>query len=202
MVKSPVLPTLPCSPFVRLLMRAAAGALYRHARGRISSRSKKSRSATSGPLRQHVRTTVLHSKLVLTFNSMWGQYGSVASKLTLGSQLRALRLEAKLSQRDLADRVANRLKDNDRGGFDFTYLSKIENDRLVPSAAVILALAAELKGNSDELLALAGKAPADIGEMLKQSEGARMFFRSAMLTRLSEDDWKKLLQEIQPKKNK
>jgi transcriptional regulator with XRE-family HTH domain len=126
----------------------------------------------------------------------------VASKVTLGSRLRALRLEAKLSQRDLADRVANRLKDDDRGGFDFTYLSKIENDRLVPSAAVILALAAELKGNSDELLALAGKAPADIGEMLKQSEGARMFFRSAMSTRLSEDDWKKLLQEIQPKKNK
>jgi hypothetical protein len=30
----------------------------------------------------------------------------------------------------------------------------------VPSAAVILALAAELKGDSDELLALAGKAPA------------------------------------------
>jgi transcriptional regulator with XRE-family HTH domain len=126
----------------------------------------------------------------------------VASKVTLGSRLRALRLEAKLSQRDLAERVANRLKDDDRGGFDFTYLSKIENDRLVPSAAVILALAAELKGNSDELLALAGKAPADIGEMLKQSEGARMFFRSAMSTRLSEDDWKKLLQEIQPKKNK
>jgi len=126
----------------------------------------------------------------------------VASKLTLGSRIRALRLEAKLSQRDLADRVANRLKEDDRGGFDFTYLSKIENDRLVPSTAVILALATELKGNSDELLALAGKAPADVGDMLKQSEGARMFFRSAMSTRLSEDDWKKLLQEIQPKKKK
>ena len=126
----------------------------------------------------------------------------MASKLTLGSRIRALRLEAKLSQRDLADRVANRLKEDDRGGFDFTYLSKIENDRLVPSTAVILALATELKGNSDELLALAGKAPADVGDMLKQSEGARMFFRSAMSTRLSEDDWKKLLQEIQPKKKK
>ena len=126
----------------------------------------------------------------------------LASKITLGSRIRVLRLEAKLSQRDLADRVAKRLKEDDRGGFDFTYLSKIENDRLVPSAAVILALATELKGNSDELLALAGKAPADVGDMLKQSEGARMFFRSAMSTRLSEDDWKKLLQDIQPKKKK
>jgi transcriptional regulator with XRE-family HTH domain len=113
-----------------------------------------------------------------------------------------LRLEAKLSQRDLADRAAKRLKEDDRGGFDFTYLSKIENDRLVPSAAVILVLAAELKGNSDELLALGGKAPADVGDMLKKSEGARMFFRSAMSTQLSEEDWKKLLQEIPPKKKK
>ena len=126
----------------------------------------------------------------------------MASKITLGSRIRALRLEARLSQRDLADRVAKRLKEDDRGGFDFTYLSKIENDRLVPSAAVILALAAELRGDSDEMLALAGKAPADVGDMLKKSEGARMFFRSALSTRLTEEDWKKLLQEIQPKKKK
>ena len=126
----------------------------------------------------------------------------MASKTTLGSRIRALRLEAKRSQRDLADRVAKRLKEDDRGGFDFTYLSKIENDRLVPSAAVILALAAELKGNSDELLALAGKAPADVGDMLKKSEGARMFFRSALSTQLSEKDWESLLQAIQSKKKK
>ena len=126
----------------------------------------------------------------------------MTNKVTLGSRIRVLRLEAKLSQRDLADRVAKRLKEADRSGFDFTYLSKIENDRLVPSTTVILALAAELKGDSDELLALAGKAPADVGDMLKQSEGARMFFRSAMSTGLSEDDWKKLLQEIQPRKKK
>jgi transcriptional regulator with XRE-family HTH domain len=113
-----------------------------------------------------------------------------------------LRLEAKLSQRDLADRVARRLKKDDRGGFDFTYLSKIENDRLVPSAPVILALAAELKGDSDELLALAGKAPADVGDMLKTSEGARMFFRSALSTQLSEKDWENLLQAIERKKKK
>jgi HTH-type transcriptional regulator, competence development regulator len=138
--------------------------------------------------------------LVLTFNSTFRQDESVASKTTLGNRIRALRLEARLSQRDLADRVAKRLKEDDRGGFDFTYLSKIENDRLVPSAAVILALAAELKGDSDELLALAGKAPADVGDMLKKSEGARMFFRSALSTQLSEEDWKKLLQHIQLKK--
>lgn len=118
-------------------------------------------------------------------------------KRTLGTEIRALRLQAKRSQRELADRVAKRLKEDDRSGFDFTYLSKIENDRFVPSAAVILALAAELNGNSDELLALAGKAPAEIGEMFKKSEAARMFFRSALSTRLSEEDWKRLLKDIQ-----
>jgi transcriptional regulator with XRE-family HTH domain len=133
---------------------------------------------------------------MLTFNSTLEQYGLVERETTFGSRIKALRLEAKLSQRDLADRLAKRLK-----GFDFTYLSKIENDRLVPSASAILALAAELKGNSDELLALAGKAPADVGDMLQKSQGARMFFRSAMSTNLSEEDWKKLLQEI-PKKKK
>jgi transcriptional regulator with XRE-family HTH domain len=120
----------------------------------------------------------------------------MANKVTLGRRIRALRLEAKLSQRDLAGRLAKRLK-----GFDFTYLSKIENDRLVPSASALLALAAELNGDSDELLALAGKAPADVGDMLQKSEGARMFFRSAMSSGLSEDDWKKLLQDIKRRKN-
>ena len=127
---------------------------------------------------------------------------SVASKVTLGSRIRELRLAATLSQRELADRVAKRLKEDDRSGFDFTYLSKIENDRLVPSAAVILALTTELNGDSDEMLALAGKAPADVGDMLKKSEGARMFFRSAMSTKLSEEDWQKLLRDIDPKKKK
>jgi transcriptional regulator with XRE-family HTH domain len=135
-------------------------------------------------------------KLMLAFNSTLEQHELVERKTTFGSRIKALRLEAKLSQRDLADRLAKRLK-----GFDFTYLSKIENDRLVPSASAILALAAELKGNSDELLALAGKAPADVGDMLQKSQGARMFFRSAISTNLSEEDWKKLLQEI-PKKKK
>lgn len=109
---------------------------------------------------------------------------------------------AMLSQRDLAVRVAKRLKDEDRRGFDFAYLSKIENDRLEhpPSASALIALAAELKTDSDELLALAGKAPPDVGELLKKSQGARMFFRSAMSTRLSEEDWKRLLEENQKRK--
>jgi transcriptional regulator with XRE-family HTH domain len=137
----------------------------------------------------------LRCKLGVDFQLNIGQDQDVANKITLGSRIKALRLEARLSQRELASRLAKRLK-----GFDFTYLSKIENDRLVPSASAILGLAAELNGNSDELLALAGKAPADVGDMLQKSEGARMFFRSALSSGLSEDDWKKLLEDIKKRK--
>ncbi len=128
----------------------------------------------------------------------------MAGKITLGTRIKELRREAKLSQRELADRVAKRLKEEDRRGFDFTYLSKIENDRLEhsPSVATIQALASELDGDSDELLALAGKAPPDIGGMLQKSQGARVFFRSAMSTGLSEEDWKRLIHELQQKKKK
>ncbi|HZT34622.1 MAG TPA: hypothetical protein VFA15_01785, partial [Nitrososphaera sp.] len=63
-------------------------------------------------------------------------------------------------------------------------------------------LASELDGDSDELLALAGKAPPDIGGMLQKSQGARVFFRSAMSTGLSEEDWKRLIHELQQKKKK
>lgn len=117
-----------------------------------------------------------------------------------GQLIREFRLAKKLSQRELADRVAARLKEEDLGGFNFTYLSKIENNRLPPpSISVIIQLATELEADSDELIALAGKTPPDVGEALKKSEGARAFFRSAINHNLSENDWKKLLENI--KKN-
>lgn len=108
-----------------------------------------------------------------------------------------------LSQRDLAERVAARLKEDDGRGFDFTYLSKIENERLPPpSAAAIIALAEELGADSDDLLALANKAPADLGEAMKKSEGARIFFRSAVNEHLSEEEWLKLLESLNRIKKK
>jgi transcriptional regulator with XRE-family HTH domain len=116
---------------------------------------------------------------------------------TFGQRLRDLRKAKGLTQRELAERVAVALQEEDRRGFDFTYLSKIENDRLPPpSTAAILQLAKELNTNSDELLALAGKAPPDLGEALKKSQTARLFYRSAVNLRLSENDWQALLEEL------
>lgn len=125
------------------------------------------------------------------------------SEITFGKRLRELRLAKQLSQRELADRVAERLIEEDRRGFDFTYLSKIENGRLPPpSTAAILQLATVLGASSDELLALASKVPPDVGDTLKKSEAARTFFRSAVNNKLSEEDWLKLAEKMKELKKK
>jgi transcriptional regulator with XRE-family HTH domain len=124
----------------------------------------------------------------------------VAEPVTFGARIKALRISAKLSQREFADRVAKRLRADDHRGFDFTYLSKIENDKLTPSAAVVIAMAEILVADSDELLALVGKTPSDMGSMIQSSPGARMFFRSAFTKGLSEDQWKELIKSLEAKK--
>jgi len=122
--------------------------------------------------------------------------------LTFGQRLRELRKARNLTQRELAERVATRLKEEDRRGFDFTYLSKIENDRMPPpSKPAILQLAVELDADSDELLYLAGRVPTDIEQTLTESEGARAFYRSAIKYHLNEQDWQELLQELERRKS-
>jgi HTH-type transcriptional regulator, competence development regulator len=116
---------------------------------------------------------------------------------TFGQRVRQLRKDSGLTQRQLADRVDAALRAEEGRGFDVTYLSKIENDKMPPpSVAAILQLARELETNADELLALAGKAPPDLGQTLKESEGARAFYRSARDMNLSEDDWQRLLKHL------
>lgn len=129
----------------------------------------------------------------------------MSPKKTFGQTIRDLRKAMKppLTQRELAERVASRLRDEDRRGFDFTYLSKIENDRLPPpSIPAIIALAEELGADQDELLALAGRTPPDVGQALKKSETARTFFRSAVNENLSEEEWQKLLDSLNRLKKK
>jgi transcriptional regulator with XRE-family HTH domain len=121
----------------------------------------------------------------------------MATDQTFGQRIRELRKAKNLTQRELAERVASRLREEDRRGFDVTYLSKIENNRMPPpSTMAIMQLAKELDTNSDELLALAGKAPLDLGQTLKESEAARLFYRSAKNLNLSEDEWKEMLEYL------
>lgn len=116
---------------------------------------------------------------------------------TFGQKIRELRKAMNLTQRELADKVAARLKAEDRRGFDFTYLSKIENDKTPPpSVPAILQLAHILQGDKHELISLAGKVPPELGKKLKESEGARIFYRSALNADLTEADWAKLVQTL------
>lgn len=126
---------------------------------------------------------------------------SQSKEKTFGQRLRELRKAKNLSQRDLADKVAARFKADDCRGFDFSYLSKIENDKTPPpTVPVIIHLAHVLDADADELITLAGKVPPDLGEALKESKAARMFYRSALNANLSEEDWKNLLQELKRRK--
>jgi transcriptional regulator with XRE-family HTH domain len=74
--------------------------------------------------------------------------------LTFGQRIRRLRRGQRLTQRDLAEQVQ-------RLGLkaDFTYISKIENDRLEvpPSEALIRCLAQILETDAESLLEQAGK---------------------------------------------
>jgi transcriptional regulator with XRE-family HTH domain len=125
----------------------------------------------------------------------------VGEETTFGGRVRELRKERRLDQRTLAERVAARLRDEGGRGFDVSYLSKIENDRVgTPSVRAIEALAAELGADADELIALAGKVPPDVGETLRVSEGARVFYRTAIDLRLTEQDWRHLLEVARRRK--
>lgn len=78
---------------------------------------------------------------------------------SFGRYVRRLRAERGWTQRGLAERL----------GIDFTYLSKIENDRGEPPAEPTVRRMAEALGaDVEELLALAVKLPAGLRERASQ----------------------------------
>ena len=93
--------------------------------------------------------------------------------LKFGTRLRELRKGKNLGQRALAGLV----------GVSFTYVSKIENEKLdfgdYPSEELIVRLARALDADADELLILAEKVPEAIRRRVLQRPDA--FRRLAML---------------------
>jgi HTH-type transcriptional regulator, competence development regulator len=79
---------------------------------------------------------------------------------SFGQLLRQARKDGGYSQRELAQMV----------GLDFTYLSKLENDRAdyPPKEEVIRLLANSLNLNAEELIYAAGRLPQREEEFLKQ----------------------------------
>ena len=101
--------------------------------------------------------------------------------MTFGERLRQLRRAQRLNQRTLAARV----------GIDFTYLSKIENGRMLPpSTETIVKLAQALEANADELLLLAHKVPEDLKPVIIQSPQWPVFLRS--IRDLTDDELQEL----------
>ena len=82
--------------------------------------------------------------------------------MTFGERVRQLRHGKKWSLRDLAQKV----------GVGFTYLSRVENERLnfgdYPSDALIHRLADALEADEDELLVLAKRVPERIRKRVLQ----------------------------------
>lgn len=71
---------------------------------------------------------------------------------TLGEKIRELRREKRYSLKEVADIT----------GIDYTYLSKVENDRHIPSIDSVARLADVLGGSLSEFLELSKQLPADI----------------------------------------
>lgn len=87
---------------------------------------------------------------------------------TFGQRIRRLRRSRGLTQRQLAEQL----------GIDFTYLSKVENDRGDPPGEdTIGKLAALLKTDEEMLLAMAGKVPAGLRDRARDDVAFARFLR-------------------------
>ena len=106
--------------------------------------------------------------------------------MTFGQRLRQLRHSAEFTQRELAKAA----------GLDFSYISKVENDRNPPPAAdTVVRLCKAMKIPAEALLALTAKLPSDVHETVSANEAAQEFLRETHRLRLTDDDWRHLSRE-------
>lgn len=110
--------------------------------------------------------------------------------MTLGQRLKELRAQKNHTLRELAKLV----------GIDFTYLSKIENDKTdgPPSEDLLRRLATELGGDGDELVGLSGDLPLDLREAVAEIPDAVAFLRSAV-KHLTPEGWARLKEDAERK---
>ena len=87
---------------------------------------------------------------------------------SFGQRIQRLRRNRSLTQRQVAAEL----------GIDFTYLSKLENDRgEPPSEDTIRGLAAVLMTDEEMLLAMAGKIPAELRDRARDDVNFARFLR-------------------------
>lgn len=112
--------------------------------------------------------------------------------MNFGERLRQIRKERGLTLRQLGEQA----------GIDFTYLSKIENDRIpyTPAVVTIRELARVLKVDAIEFLTLANKLPRELEPLRANQEARRFFDRAAKVA--SPDDWEALLDLLEERQTK
>lgn len=109
---------------------------------------------------------------------------------TFGPTVRALRQEKGIGLRELARRV----------GMSPTYLTQIEKDECPVPEERVVAFARALEQDADEFLALAGRVASDVDEIIRSRPRATAnFLRVA--SRLSDEEWAQLTQQIQEKQS-
>lgn len=86
--------------------------------------------------------------------------------MTLGNTLRKLRKEKGVGIKVMAPEIE----------VDHSYLSKIENGYVIPSAVVLNKMAKYLNYDRDELMVLADRIPEDIKEILRTRPREAMRF--------------------------
>ena len=119
---------------------------------------------------------------------------------TLGTRLRQLRKDKDWTLRQLADQTEIKDEDGTTRTLDFTFLSKVENDKEQASAKTIRALAKVLRADADELLLLGQRIPNAVREDITSTEAGRTFLRSAR--NLSEQDWEHLVAMVKKLRKK
>jgi HTH-type transcriptional regulator, competence development regulator len=104
--------------------------------------------------------------------------GQIARE-TFGKKIQRLRRESGLTQRTVASQL----------GIDFTYLSKLENDRgEPPGEETVRRLGQLLRTDVEELLALAGKVPVELRSRAQHDIQFARFLRQ--LPRMSDKELK------------
>lgn len=108
-------------------------------------------------------------------------------KQTFGELLRNIRRSKGISQRELASKVS----------VDFSYISKLENDRIPPPAAdTIVKICEVLDVQPEVLLSITGKLPSEIKELISSNPKALEFLRRIHSMNLVDKDWDKLNEKL------
>ena len=110
------------------------------------------------------------------------------AQMTFGAYIKAARIKAKVSQRDLAERA----------GIDFTYLSKIENGRMAPPSEETIRKIADILGeDAEQLIILADKIPSNYKQVLQSNPKVPMLLRTLGQNPLTDEKFDRLLKQIE-----